>query len=181
MTAGTFDSIYCNGKVYNNDNKDVHIIGTIKEPILENEIHYFAASPPDFHATYTGSALPFANQIQAFENTPNIGKAPIQNGRFEVKITYPNSYMVGLGTVLVPPTLFIRYFTLSGEQRYVNIKISHGIPYRNLTYPNLRHDAMFYNNHHCLPVRTQEQILRDSEYPPVNAMPKNHWGLKPAQ
>ena len=30
-----------------------------------------------------------------------------------------------------------------------------------------------------LPIRTQEQVLRDSSYPEDNRMPSDFWGLKP--
>ena len=68
---------------------------------------------------------------------------------------------------------------------YHTIKIDEGIPFRTLTHPSPpselpRNSAMFY---YCpgskLPVRSQEQVLRDSEYPETNNMPKNFWGLKP--
>ena len=40
---------------------------------------------------------------------------------------------------------------------------------------------MFYHCHrNQLPIRGQEQILRDRGYPDVNVMPKNFWGLKPS-
>jgi hypothetical protein len=42
-----------------------------------------------------------------------------------------------------------------------------------------RKDAMFYKYGWLMPVRTQEQILRDSAYPDENKMASNFWGLKP--
>lgn len=181
-----FDTVFCTGEYYpiNDDQYDMTIVGTIKEPVKGNTIYYFASNPPDYRATYTGSGLPFANQNMAYENSPNKGKTQLIDNSFEIKLMYPNSYYVGLGTVLVPPTVFVEYFNTSGEKRNVSIKLSDGIPYRMLTYPMSftlpRKDAMFYNNHHHLPVRTQEQVLRDSAYPSVNRMPDNFWGLKPA-
>lgn len=187
-----FENVYCQGNIYDNRNDDkklsldVTIVGILKEPVIEDIMHYIAASPPDYHTTYSGSALPFANQSQAFDNSPNVGKVKIRNGKFRIDLMYPNSYMVGLGSVTVPPMVHLEYKLLSGETRKVSIKISEGIPYRTLTYPAggnggcARKDAMFYSAHHCLPVRTQEQVLRDAGYPGSNKMPKNHFGLKPA-
>ena len=181
-----FQNNYCSGKIIEHNNskrKDITIIGKLLEPVLENEIYYIAGSPPDFRTTYTGSALPFANENQAFDNTPNKGKVNIQNGIFKITIMYPNSYMVGLGTVTVPPYIHLQYKLLNGELRNITVKISDGIPYRSLTYSTIgcpRKDATFYSNHHCLPVRTQEQVLRDSGFPSVNKMPSNFWGLKPS-
>ena len=51
-----------------------------------------------------------------------------------------------------------------------------------LTYPPPpssapRCSSIFYSGRNKLPVRTQEQILRDSSYPCINKMPDNFWGL----
>ena len=71
------------------------------------------------------------------------------------------------------------------SNEFHTIQIDEGIPFRTLTYPsppskNPRTSPMFY---HCgknqLPIRGQEQVLRDSGYPEVNKMPNNFWGLKP--
>ena len=53
-----------------------------------------------------------------------------------------------------------------------------------LTYPQTpitisRESPKFYDGGFQMPIRTQEQILRDSAYPSNNKMPKNFWGLKP--
>ena len=53
-----------------------------------------------------------------------------------------------------------------------------------LTYPPLKNERPrsgpeFYEGLWELPVRTQEEICRQSGYPEVNKMPKNFWGLKP--
>ena len=65
------------------------------------------------------------------------------------------------------------------SNEFHTIQIDEGIPFRTLTYPsppskNPRTSPMFY---HCgknqLPIRGQEQVLRDSGYPEVNKMPNN--------
>jgi hypothetical protein len=179
-----FQNVFCDGEIYDTgDNKDIFVYGRIKEVIPSGYIYYVAANPPDYRATFTGSGLPFANQSQAFENTPNKGRVSIINNSFEIQLMYPNSYYVGLGTVIVPPTVYIEYVNSEGKQRNMSIKLSDGIPYRMLSYPMQntlpRKDAMFYKYGWLMPVRTQEQILRDSAYPDENKMASNFWGLKP--
>lgn len=179
-----FTHVFCDGEIYDvGNNKDMVLYGKLKEAVKNNVIYYYAANPPDYRATYTGSGLPFANHQQAFENTPNKGKVNVVNDTFEIQLMYPNSYYVGLGTVLIPPTVFIEYETRQGHTRVIDIKLSDGIPYRLLTYPMqytmARKDAMFYSHGWKLPVRTQEQVLRDSAYPQFNKMYSNFWGLKP--
>ena len=183
MTTAIFENVFCRGEVYQTENKDIVLKGKVNEAVQDNMIYFIAANPPDYRASYTGSGLPFANQVQAFESTPNKGAVPIVNNEFEIKVMYPNSYYVGLGTVIVPPTIFIEYMTPNQEKRNVSVKISDGIPYRMLTYPMQntlpRSNAMFYKYGWEMPVRTQEEILRDSAYPRKNEMASNFWGLKP--
>jgi hypothetical protein len=161
---------------------DLHVKGFINEFVDDNRIHYLAAAPADYRYSFHGSGLPFANPKQAFQHTPNKGVIELQQNQFEIKLRYPNSYYVALGTVLVPPTLTIEYLT-SGERRVINIEIANSIPFRLLTYPKsttyVRDNPLFYKGMETLPVRTQEQILRDAGYPEKNKTPKNFWGLKP--
>lgn len=180
-----FTNVFCDGEVYpiKEEQFDMNLVGKIKEKVKDQTIYYIAANPPDYRATYTGSGLPFANQDQAYENTPNKGKVKLMEDTFEIKFMFPNSYYVGLGTVLVPPTIFLEYDNEDGVKRNIKIKLSDGIPYRMLTYPMQytlpRSDAMFYSFTWDMPVRTQEQILRDAAYPSSNKMAPNFWGLKP--
>lgn len=161
---------------------DLLVSGSINEFVDNGRIHYLAAAPADHRYSFHGSGLPFANPTQAFQHTPNKGVIELQQNHFEIKLRYPNSYYVALGTVLVPPTLTIEYFT-SGERRVINIEIANSIPFRLLTYPRsttyARDNPFFYKGMETLPVRTQEQILRDAGYPEKNTVPKNFWGLKP--
>lgn len=184
MSHSAFENVFCKGTIYDSGlNSDISVYGKLTENIKDNVIYYFAAAPPDYRATYTGSGLPFANTAQAFDNTPNKGKVSVIDNTFEINLMYPNSYYVGLGTVIVPPTVFLQYYNIEGFKRNVSIKISDGIPYRMLSYPMSftlpRKDATFYKFGWMMPVRTQEQILRDSAYPVNNEMSTNFWGLKP--
>lgn len=176
----------CSCRIVHESDYEIVVHGVILDDIKDNIIEYVAASPPDFRATFTGSGLPFANERMAFEGTPNSGVMQLPLGsKFTIKILYPNSYYVGLGTVIIPPTLYITYWTRDGNRKFVPIPVSKGIPFRFLTYPmqftKARKDATFYEGGWQLPVRTQEQILRSSAYPSVNSMPENFWGDKPRQ
>ena len=177
-----FSEMFCKGEIAI-VNSDLELTGQIEEQVKDNAIHYVASAPPDHRASFTGSGLPFANQLQAFDNTPNQGRAVLDNqNTFKLKLIMPNSYMVGLGSVTVPPTVYLQYLNMKDELRTITIQISDGIPYRTLTYPmypRARYNSTFYDSQFYLPVRTQEQILREAAYPRANVMPKNHWGTKP--
>lgn len=184
----SFNNAYCSGVVENADyDKQLTIKGRINEYVKDDTVYYLAAAPPDYRATFSGSGLPFANQVQAFQHTPNKGtvKVPGHGSEFEIKLMTPNAYYVGLGTVYVPPTLYLEYVNINGVKRNVSIKLSEGIPYRSLTHPGPgqktmpRANAMFYATQFHLPVRSQEQILRDGAYPTTNHMNADFWGLKP--
>ena len=176
-----FTSSYCNAEVRGDVShlNDIHVYGKITEPVDSDEVRYIAANPPDYRATFTGSGLPFANQDQAFDNTPNTGYVKLVDGTFEIHLMYPNSYYIGLGTVMIPPTVYLLYKNRDGVDRRVSIVLSEGIPYRTLTYPSQRGNVGFYEGGWRLPVRTQEEVLRDSRYPSTNYTSPNFWGLKP--
>jgi hypothetical protein len=179
-----FETMYCRGivKQQNVGFYDLQIQGKIDDYVKDNKIYYIAAAGSDRRATFSGSGLPFANQIQAFDNTPNAGTVNLNNnGEFKINLITPNSYMVGLGSVLVPPTLFIEYIQQNEKKRVVSIKVSEPIPYRTLTYPvspRPRIDASFYDNQFKLEVKTQEQILYDSQYPCSRKTYDDFWGLR---
>lgn len=173
----------CQYHIQKVNNSDIKVKGIIQDNVQEGKIAYVAATPADYRASFTGSGLPFANQLQAFDNTPNRGEITLgPNNSFEIDLVMPNSYMVGLGSVKVPPTLYIEYLDDDNNLQLIPIKISDGIPYRTLTYPmtpRARSGAEFYDSQFYLDVRSQEKILREAAYPRTNTMPANHWGTKP--
>ena len=66
------------------------------------------------------------------------------------------------------------------SKNYV-LKLGNGIPFRSLTWNkkmNWNDGPMFYSNPN-LPVRNQEEILKQSAYPCTNQEPDNFWGLTP--
>ncbi len=179
-----FDEIYClkGGKASKKKDSDYDIIakGFINDiSVTSNVIYYIAPSPADHRANFSGSGIPFANINHAFENTPNVGSIATTNGYFSIPLMTPNSFMINLGTVRVPPTIYIKYTDVNNVVRIRPFTVSQGIPYRSMTYSPLRKNVHFYSTHCSLNVRSQEQILRESGYPSLNIMPKNHWGVKP--
>lgn len=182
-TETNFETMFCRGKINIMTNKDLIIRGRIDDTVQGGEIFYAAASPADHRATFTGSGLPFYNQLQAFDNSPNIGYAKLdEKNNFTIQLMVPNSYAVGLGSVIVPPTVYIEYTNGNNEARLITVKVSEGIPFRHLTYPmnpRARMDATFYDSQFGLQVRSQEQILLESAYPKVNKTPSNYFGTKP--
>jgi len=178
-----FNEMTCEGLVKNNGEGNLTINGIIKG--YENrdvDIIYWAAAPATRGIGFTGSGLPYPNPEQAYDQTPNQGAARATGGQFSIKLRSPNAYYVGLGSLYVPPVLHVK---VCGEDTVHHIPLTHGIPFRTLTYPappskNPRSNAMFYCTG-TLPVRSQEQILRDSAYKSEVPMPDNFWGLRPAR
>ena len=209
-----FERIDCQGIAINEGTGDITIQGEVNSKSDNPTIVYWAPNPPTYGTSYSGSALPYHDSIQAYDNTPNIGAVKAVDKKFSFKIKYPNSYYVGLGSLYVSPHLHFKICEENDSnsevsnlqmniennknnqvdeniqdslesEGYHTIQIDDGIPFRTLTYPappsqNPRDGPMFY---HCqrnqLPIRGQEQILRDGGYPEVNMMPTNFWGLKP--
>lgn len=186
----SFDIDECKGKLmFIPEQNEVTVRGSINDNVMEGKIYIIAACPIDRISSWSGSGLPFASAKQAFDNTPT--KKTIElglNNRFDFTIQVPNSYYVGLGTVLIPPTLFLKYS--NGEtSKVIPIQVGNPIPYRTLTYPmstahKSRTGPLFYENNDMSMLRTQEQILRDSAYPEdcdagKYRIPENFWGSRP--
>ena len=187
-----FNKKSCNGVVLNEGNGNIRIRGETKTKGPATVI-FWASSPPNFRSSYSGSGLPYHSPEQAFDRSPNVGAVKSKDGTFEFNIFYPNAYYVGLGSLYVPPQVHIKVCNNDGiENEYQTIKISDGIPFRTLTHPgiqssNPRDSSLFYNNKN-LPLRSQEEILRDSSYPShgvsgdkviETSIPNNFWGLRP--
>jgi hypothetical protein len=182
-----FDEDFCNGIVEKQVNGNILVKGTLKTERPNVKLVYWAANPPDYNLSFSGSGLPFYSPEQAFSNMVNVGSVNSNGYDFEFKLFYPNSYYTGLGSVYVPPQVYIKICDPSSKSNVQVVTLGAGVPYRTLTYPspptkNHRNSPVFYSNDK-LTVRGQEQILRDSAYPVFNIkpnpMPDNFWGLKP--
>ena len=160
-----------------------HVVnGNIPLGMLDCKVVFWAANPPNFRHSFSGSGLPFGSYQQAYENTPNRGAVKTRDGSFEFRVRYPNAYYMGLGSVYMEPSVQIKVCENGSDGKVQTIKLGHGIPFRMMTYPpsqegtRPRRSPMFYAGRHDLPHRTQEQLLRDSGYPEENVMPKSFWG-----
>lgn len=188
MTITRFSDLYCSGNiVYDHSNTskyDVFVKGIIHDVIKDGKLYYIAANPIERRTSFSGSGFPFANKSQAFENTPTKGMLNVTNNNFQIPLLFPNSFHTNLGNDLIPPSLFLKWTSINGDERVVSIKLSDPIPYRFIEYPKhftmARNGATFYHAHHNLPVRTQEQIFIDGVYPHKNKMSEDYWGLRPA-
>lgn len=159
---------------------DVVVEGVIEDTsnIKNKTIHYVAAAPADMRASYTGSGLPFTSPEMALQGSPNFGSVYLNDSKtFKISLKMPNSYYAGHGSVIIPPTLYLIYHDNANTEKNIAIVLRNSIPFRTLTYPNLRKSAMFYDVRQ--PVRSQESILRASAYPEHAAEPSNFWGLRP--
>ncbi len=158
---------------------DLVIQGKFKSTVDNNELYFIAGNPPAYITSFTGSALPFTNLEQAYEDTPNQGKVVVtENGEFELRLLYPNAFYEELGNYYIAPHVNLVY-SIGGVEKRLTLKLTNGIPYRTLTYPMKRMSTDFYDNGWQLPVRSQEDILRSTQFPDVDIKPDNFWGKKP--
>jgi len=148
----------------------------------DSTVIFWAANPPTYNGSFSGSGLPFPNPEIAYQNSINKGTVQTIGGYYEFKIKFPNAYYVGLGSKYVEPCVHIKIIQEHGEDKLKTIKLGNSIPFRSLRHSNgqrnipPRNNSSFYKLTEKLPIRTQEQILRDSQYPENNAMPSNFWG-----
>ena len=161
---------------------DLTVTGTIDDAKVDDDLlFYIAAAPPNYRYSFTGAGQPFADAPQAFYDTPNKGKVIVSaGGKFSIPLAYPNTYYQRAGSVKVPPTLYLMWHS-GGKEKRASLVVAEGIPYRYRDYPQQRKDrgAMFYAKQKELPVRTQEQVLRDGAYPSSNKEAYDFWGLRP--
>ena len=164
-------------------NSDGNFIVEGKAPIGTPFVKYWAAAPPTYSLSFSGSGLPYPNEELAMEKSPNQGRAEVKNGFFQFPLEYPNSYYDKFLRKIVPPQVKFCYVNQNGEHQgdvYV-ANLGEGIPFRSLVDTKKRDwnaGPLFYCNNN-LPVRNQFQILLDSGYPAVNKVPDNFWGLMP--
>lgn len=173
-----FDTHLCSG-IIKKSGRTIEVTGTIKDTVKDGRIKFLAAAPTDRRASFSGSGLPFGNPEQAFYNTPNSGFLELAlNNKFSISIAMPGSYYEKVGTILIPPTLFI-FYNDGQKNKTIDIKLTNGTPYRTLTYQNQRTGPLFYAGNDALVITTQEQILLNSEYPANTDQPEDFWGLRP--
>tara|TARA_Y100000590_G_scaffold470096_1_gene661945 strand:+ start:2290 stop:2835 length:546 start_codon:yes stop_codon:yes gene_type:complete len=144
----------------------IQILGRIKDIHMLTEcdtLMYWAAAPPDYLSSFTGSGLPFSSPEQAFDNTPNKGIVHLNDdGSFSFTIHYPNAYYIHLGTTYVSPRIMFQLCSRNHSNRTQHqvIVLDDGIPFRRLT-----HKKKINLHTEDLPVRNQESIIRDKQYP----------------
>lgn len=168
-----FETIYYKGNVSYNDT-DIVIDCEITDEITDENVSFLAPAPAQSMVSFSGSGLPWTTKVQAFHNTPNKGIVKLNNKRFVIRLMRPNSYYTDFNT-LKEPHVQIQY----NKNKIFNLDLSfEKISHRSLQYPKLRvsEKVEFYNRQ--LPIRSQEKILRDSEYNDMNE-PIDFWGLKP--
>ncbi len=179
MQKQYFNQYDCNGIVFNSGNGKFKVKAKINK-MMNPTIIWWAANPPTYGNSFSGSGMPFPNPNVAYENTPNQGKVKAKNGYFEFNLHYPNAYYTGLGTVYNPPHV---NFKLCGKNdRVYRIDLGEGIPFRRLTWEGgerPRNSPLFYEGRDKLEILSQDKLLKNRSYPKVNKVPKNFWGLSP--
>jgi hypothetical protein len=159
-------------------NNDVQITLQFNPSLPIQQLAYIAPSPADYRASYSGSGLPFPNKEHAFEGTPNHGVVDVYGNQVTLRLAMPNAYYDDFNGTIVQPHVLCMAIYKDQKKDFV-INLGYKIPYRSLTYPTTRKDTMFYSHGWSLPVRTQENVLRDGGYPVVNSEAPNFWGLRP--
>ncbi len=185
MSQFDFFENNCKGVVLDSGDGEYIVKGSVQTKTTNATVMYWAANPPTYTTSFSGSGLPYPNPEVAYENTPNRGAVKTSGGQFQFRVRFPNAYYIGLGSVYVEPCVHIKVCEEGSDGTIQTIKLGNGIPYRSLTYPPTqngtlpRENCMFYDGRDKLPIRGQEAILRSAGYPEQNKMATNFWGLKP--
>lgn len=167
----------CSYEVYKYG-KDLVIQGKFSSPVDQNSVKFIAPNPPDFRSSFSGSALPYASKKQAYDETPNIGQVTVKNDNsFVIHLAYPNSYYEDFSNRITNPYVML-YYSYEGGDKVIKIDLDKIVPNIRTLRHAPEHNELFYDNESNLPIRSQEKILRDSEFKNVNN-DNNFWGLRP--
>ena len=179
-----FNKDMCQGTItYQGKYGDLLVNGQLKSGPVNGTLYFWAAAPPTYGISFSGSGMPYPNPLVAYDRTQNKGVVNVTNGQFNITMKYPNAYYIGLGSLYIPPHVNFKLCVPGQDDKYFSVQVDDGIPFRMLTYPapptnKPRLNPMFY----CEPekgARSQEDILRASSYPATNTMPDNFWGDRP--
>jgi hypothetical protein len=178
-----FDKDLCKGAIQYTGTGDLIIKGNLKTSAPSGQLFFWAAAPVTRGISFSGSGMPYANPLMAYDRTPNKGVINVTNGRFEISIKHPNAYYIGLGSLYIPPHVNFKFCSPGQADSYFSVQVDDGVPFRMLTWPapptkKPRISPLFY----CEPekgARSQENIIRASAYPSTNTMPDNFWGDRP--
>lgn len=158
--------------------KDLVIEGQFSSEIDGNIVHFIAPSPPDYRSSFSGSALPYASKKQAYDNTPNIGHVKLSSSNsFVIKLAHPNSYYGDFSNELENPYVLLSY-SFEGVEKTLKIELNKIINNIRTLRHRINHNEMFYDNESNLDIRSQEKILRDSQFKNINNV-NSFWGLRP--
>lgn len=158
--------------------KDLVIEGQFAYKIDKDIVHFIASSPPDYRSSFSGSALPYASKKQAYDNTPNIGHVEVStNNSFVIKLAYPNSYYGDFSNDIENPYVLLSY-SFEGVEKTLKIELDKIINNVRTLRHHPNHNELFYENESNLEIRSQEKILRDSQFKNINNQ-NSFWGLRP--
>lgn len=113
-------------------NTDIEIIGKFSGDLDSNIVKYVAPNPPDYKASYNGSALPFHSKRQAYDNTVNIGSVKVNDkNEFKIRIMTPNTYYEDFTDQLSNPYILLSYM-FKGRSNTLKIFLNLAIPRKQL-------------------------------------------------
>ena len=144
--------ISCSIQQHSRDN-DVILFGKFTDAV-DSPIRYYAASPPDYRASFPGSALPYKSERQAFEGTPNTGIAVVDSeNQFRIQLMKPNSYYIV--DDLIDPYVNIIYVH-QGSNKTLRVKLGNSIQNKRLQTVEFPMPSET--------VQTQEQLLKETRF-----------------
>lgn len=125
-----FNSPELVGKVTYDPDSDIFFIEGQFPTASGATMKYWAANPILRNYSYSGSALPYPNPEEAYENTPNQGDVLLDNfGRFAIKLDHPSGYYVRQGKILLKSHV---HFKVDGLNKVYTVIIADHFPYRSL-------------------------------------------------
>jgi hypothetical protein len=136
--------------------------------------------PPDRMTSFDGSGLPFPNAHVAYSPSQR-GVCTYANGKHTLAGAHTPNVYVGDGGVVGAPEAVLRYASAGVPvEEAVPVHGAATVPHRNVVSSPFRTGPEFYDHRAKLPVRSQEQILRDGAFGHGSVAAVDYgWGSRP--
>ena len=118
-----FNKDACEGSISYRGKGDLVIQGKLKNVSAMSKLFFWAAAPPTYGTSFSGSGMPYNDPLTAYDRTPNKGVIDVQNGNFTINMKYPNAYYIGLGSVYIPPHINFKVSDTGKDDTYFTVQI----------------------------------------------------------
>ena len=83
-----FNKDICDGSISYRGKGDLVVQGKLKTGSSSSKLFFWAAAPPTYGTSFSGSGMPYPDPLTAYDRTPNKGVLDVVNGNFTINMKY---------------------------------------------------------------------------------------------